>query len=86
MYQRSSRWLSMSAESPVTNAAASGAPVTGEVRRSAIACTVLAATCVVRVSCGRKAPAHREWSIAINGSSRAGLWASMMWMSVRCAA
>ena len=73
----------MSDESPVTKAAPSGAPVTGEYRTSATLLTIAAATCVVSVSCGRNAPPHTLWSCAISGSMRAGLCASMTWMSER---
>ena len=83
-YQRVSCWLSMSAESPVTTAAASGAPVTWLMRRSEMLVTIAAATWVVSVSWGWNALAQVEWFCAIIGSSRAGLCASIRCMSDRC--
>ena len=81
MYQSSSACECMSAESPVTRAAAMGAPVSGERRASATASTIAAVTWTVIMSWGRTTPAQRAWSWPASGSRRAGDCGSMMWMS-----
>ena len=73
----------MSALSPVTTAAPIGAPVSGLVRRSFMACAIAATTCTVSASCGWKAEPHAAWSDTIIGSIRPGDCESMTCRSDR---
>ena len=73
----------MSALSPVTIAAAIGAPVTGLTWRSANALAIAATTCTVRASWGWNAEPHTSWSRSIIGSMRPGDSESMTWRSER---
>ncbi len=83
MYHRSSSAECMSALSPVTIAAAIGAPVSGLYRRSANDWTMAAVTCTVSGSCGWKAEPQAAWSCTIIGSIRPGDCASITCMSDR---
>ena len=83
MYQRSSWWECMSAESPVTIAALIGAPVSGLYRASENACTMAAVACGLSGSWGWNADPQAEWSCTIIGSMRPGDCASMTWRSER---
>ena len=74
-------WLSML--SPVDTAQSNGRPVTGPRATALTRSTMADATWVDMASWGRWALAKGPGKRSVN-STRAGLWASMTWTSVRC--